>query len=276
MGTGEDTRGGARDHGRPMRVRLREGRSRLAGLSSYLGTLAIPVLIIVAVGHRAGLLDATSTYAAMALGFALAAASVIAALAAFVAIWRDGSRGTGTALRGLFIGLAILVMPAIGAWDVVTLPRLTDISTDPSNPPLFVAALRDRRPGDAPIVEPDTAEAALQRQAYPDIVPRHYPVSAARVYLEARNIVDQRGWRVLTDSAPSDDDPSGSIEAVAQTLVFGFRQDVAIRVVPEGDGTRVDMRSAARGGAHDLGSDAERVRHFFGDLDNALQGVTGS
>ncbi len=81
---------------------------------------------------------------------------------------------------------------------------------------------------------------------------------------------------MLADNPPSDDDPSGSIEAVAQTLVFGFRQDVAIRIVPDGDGTRVDMRSASRSAAHDLGSDAERVRHFLADLDNALQGVTGS
>ena len=257
-------------------MRPREERSRLAGWSSYLAALAIPVLIIAAVGHRVGLMDVTSTYAVMALGFTLAAVAVIAALGAFVAIWREGSRGTGTALRGLIVGLAILVMPALGAWDVVTLPRLTDVSTDIADPPRFVAALRARGPEDAPIVEPDAAAAALQRSAYPDIVPRHYPVSAARVYIEARTIVDQRGWKVLGDAAPSDADPSGSIEAVAQTLLFGFRQDVVIRIVPEGDGTRVDMRSAARGGAHDLGSDAERVRHFFADLDNALQGVTGS
>ncbi len=257
-------------------MRLREERSRLAGWSSYLAALSIPVLVIAAVGHRVGLMDVISTYSVMAVGFTLAAAAVIAALAAFVAIWRDGSRGLGTAIRGLIVGLLILVMPAYGAWNVVTLPRLTDVSTDPADPPHFVAALRDRGPQDAPIVDPDDAAAAVQRQAYPDIVPRHYPVSTARVYLEARNLVDQRGWRVLADIPPSDDDPSGSIEAVAQTLVFGFRQDVMIRVVPEGDGSRVDMRSASRSTAHDLGSDAERVRHFFADLDNALQGVTGS
>jgi hypothetical protein len=167
-------------------------------------------------------------------------------------------------------------MPAIGAWDVVTLPRLTDVSTDPSNPPPLLAAQRDRTSLDAPIVAPDANAAVMQRQAYPDIVPRHYPVSTARVYLEARTIVDQRGWRVLSDVPPSDTDPSGSIEAVAQTLIFGFRQDVAIRVTAEGDGTRVDMRSASRGSAHDLGSDAQRIRRFFSDLDAALQGVTGS
>jgi hypothetical protein len=62
---------------------------------------------------------------------------------------------------------------------------------------------------------------------------------------------------------------------VATTLVFAFRQDVVIRIVPDGDGTRVDMRSAARNAAHDLGSDADRVRRFFADLDNALEGVSG-
>ena len=259
-----------------MRGRITEHRSRLASWSAYLAGLSIPVLIIAAVGHRAGLMDVTSTYSVIAVGFLLAAAGVIAALVAFVAIWREGSRGVALALRGLVVGLAVLAMPAVGAWQVVTLPRLTDVSTDPSDPPEFVAALRDRAADDAVIAQPDAASAALQLQAYPDIVPRHYPVSTARVYLEARTLVDQRGWRVLSDVPPSDTDPSGSIEAVAQTLIFGFRQDVMIRVSAEGDGSRVDMRSASRGTAHDLGTDAERVRHFFADLDTALQGVNGS
>jgi uncharacterized protein (DUF1499 family) len=241
-----------------VRARILDQRSGIAGWSAYLAALSIPVLIIAAVGHRAGLMDVTSTYSVMAVGFLLAAAAVLGALIAFVGIWRDGSKGVARALAGLVLGLAVLV------------------STDPSNPPPLLAAQRDRTSLDAPIVAPDANAAVMQRQAYPDIVPRHYPVSTARVYLEARTIVDQRGWRVLSDVPPSDTDPSGSIEAVAQTLIFGFRQDVAIRVTAEGDGTRVDMRSASRGSAHDLGSDAQRIRRFFSDLDAALQGVTGS
>ncbi|MBN9011317.1 MAG: DUF1499 domain-containing protein [Rhizobiales bacterium] len=34
------------------------------------------------------------------------------------------------------------------------------------------------------------------------------------------------------------------------------------------------MRSAARNGAHDLGADAARIRDFFGDLDDSLQGIS--
>jgi len=258
-----------------MRVRLREGRSELASKSAYLAALSIPVLIIAAIGHRSNLIDATSTYGIIALGFSLAALAVVAALAAFVGIWRDGRMGIGAAVRGLVVGLAVLVMPALSAWDIVTEPRLTDISTDLADPPRFVEAVLDRGPADAAIVDPGAIEAALQAEAYPDIVPRHYPVSVARVYLEAKVIVDRRGWRVLAANEPSDQSPAGTIEAVAQTLIFAFRQDVIVRVAPDGDGSRVDMRSAARNAAHDLGADAARVRRFFADLDSALAGVSG-
>ncbi|MCR4282563.1 MAG: DUF1499 domain-containing protein [Bauldia sp.] len=259
-----------------MTIRLREARSRLAGWSAYFAWLSIPVLVVAAIGHRMGTLEATPTYAVIALGFCLAALAVIAALAAFAAIWRDGRKGAGSALRGLIVGLAVLVLPAIGAWKVVTYPRLDDISTDLVNPPPLTRAASDRGPSDAPIAAPGEDEIALQKEAYPDIVPRHYPVSTARVYQEAKAIVDARGWQLLRAEEPSEGEQAGAIEAVAVTTIFAFRQDVAIRVMPDGDGSLVDMRSAARNAAHDLGADAERVRRFFTDLDAALQGVSGT
>ncbi len=254
--------------------RVGERRSRLAPFSSRMAALSIPVLIIAAIGHRIGQLSATPTYAVMALGFSLAALAAITGLIAFAGIWRDGRKGTGAAMRGLVVGLIVLVLPAIGAWKLVTLPRLVDISTDPENPPLFERAPFDRASDDEAIVEPGEEEIAAQREAYPDIVSRHYPVSTARVYEEAKGLVERRRWRVLDSREPSETDETARIEAVATTLVFAFRQDVAIRIVPDGDGTLVDMRSAARNAAHDLGSDAERIRDFFVDLDAALQGVS--
>ncbi len=258
-----------------MTSRLGERRSRLAAFSSRLAGLSVPVLIIAAIGHRSGKIDATQTYVVMALGFSLAALAAIAALAAFVGVWRDGRKGAGAATRGLIIGLLVLVLPAVGVWKVVTLPRLADISTDPEDPPHFERAQLDRGPGDQAIADPSDQEIAAQQEAYPDIVSRHYPVSTARVYDEARTIVSQRGWRVLDARAPSQSDETGRIEAVATTLIFAFKQDVVIRIVPDGDGALVDMRSAARNGAHDLGFDAGRIRDFFTDLDSGLQGLSG-
>src|SRR5215470_10091187 len=103
-----------------MTFRLRERRTNLAVWSARLAVVSIPVLIIAAIGHRADLLDTAMTYGAMAVGF------TIAALAAFEAIWRDGRKGVRTALWGLFLGLLVLSMPAVGAFKVIAYPRLTD------------------------------------------------------------------------------------------------------------------------------------------------------
>ena len=64
-------------------------------------------------------------------------------------------------------------------------------------------------------------------------------------------------------------------EKPANPLVrFALPVDVALRLEADEDGTLVDMRSASRIGAHDLGDNAKRIRDFFADLDAALQGVT--
>ena len=257
-----------------MPVRLRERRSRLAVWALRFSLVAVPVLIIAAIGHRSGLMDATPTYATMAVGFSLAALGVIAAIAAFEGIWRDGRKGIGPALAGLLLGLAILVVPMVGAWKLITFPRLTDISTDLDDPPDYVLALINR-PADArPVTLPDDMDAELQRDAYPDIVPRHYPVGTARVFEDALAIVEASGWTMLGSQRPEEPENVGRIEAYDTTLLFGFRQDVVIRIVPDGEGALVDMRSAARNGAHDLGANAARIRGFFTALDASLQGIT--
>lgn len=240
-----------------------------------MATLAVPVLAVAALSHRFGLIDALSAYGSLALGFTLAALAVIAGLVAFWAIWTDGRRGMALALRGVVLGILLLVLPAIGAWKMMTYPRLTDISTDLRTPPAMPHAAADRGPLDARITLPDAEEAALQKEEYPDIVSRHYPVSTDRVFQAVKQIVDQRGWRQLYVQAPSESDDSGVIEAVAVTMIFAFPQDVAIRVVGDGDGALVDMRSAARHAAHDLGENADRIRAFLSDLDSALQGISG-
>lgn len=256
-----------------MTSRLRERRSRLAAWSSRFAIVAIPILIIAAIGHRIGKIDATATYGAMALGFSLAALAVVAALAAFEAIWRDGRKGFGAAMTGFVLGLAILAIPAIGAWKIVHYPRLVDISTNVDDPPQFFAAYTDRADTDIRIGRFSAEEVALLREAYPDIVPRYYPLDTVVVFGAVDAIVQRRRWNVLSQSPPDDAGASGHIEAVAQTLFFGFKQDVAIRVAPEGEGTLVDMRSVARNGTHDFGADAKRIREFLQALDNALQGL---
>jgi uncharacterized protein (DUF1499 family) len=255
--------------------RLRERRSSLAIWSSRLAVLSVPVLVIAAIGRRSELLSVAATYGAIALGFGIAALAVIAAIAAFEAIWRDGRKGGGPALSGLLIGLAVLSLPAVGAWKVLTYPELTDISTDTDDPPAFLQVLAARGPDARPLNPPSDDEIELQHEAYPDIVPRHYAVEPGRVFDAALAIVRDRGWPILDQRPPEGTNDAWNIETVASTPIFGFRQDVAVRIAADGDGSLVDMRSAARNGAHDLGANAARIRDFFTDLDAALQGTGG-
>src|SRR5258708_16317793 len=63
----------------------------------------------------------------------------------------------------------------------------------------------------------------------------------------------------------------GRIEAVARTPIMGFREYVSIRVTPDGDDSRVDIRSSSRYFESDLGSNAARVTRLIEDINTAAE-----
>ena len=67
------------------------------------------------------------------------------------------------------------------------------------------------------------------------------------------------GCTLLVAAVPSE----GRIEATDTSLLFGFKDDIVIRVVALGAGSRVDLRSASRVGRGDFGVNARRVRKFL-------------
>jgi hypothetical protein len=234
---------------------------------------AVPVLAAAAFAHRFSLIGTLAMFVSMAAGFVLAFAAVIAAAIALRAIWRDGRSGFGVAVFGLCLGLALLLIPAVGAWRIVMLPRIADVTTDTVDPPAFAFAGMDgaRHPS-----RPPPGDIAMQRAAYPDILPHRYPVGVIRVLEQARSLAALRGWHVLDEVAPVSADGTARIEAVAMTPLFANRNDVVIRIEPDGDGSRVDMRSASRYVRHDLGVNAARIRSFLAELDATLAGAIGT
>ena len=61
-------------------------------------------------------------------------------------------------------------------------------------------------------------------------------------------------------------EPSRTFEGVATSRIFGFQDDFAVRVRPDGSGSVVDMRSKSRDGKGDLGANAARIRSFLDEL----------
>ena len=82
-------------------------------------------------------------------------------------------------------------------------------------------------------------------------------------------LVNRRKWLVIDARAPQPPRNIGRIEAVARTPIMGFREDVSIRVTPDDEDSRVDIRSASRYFDTDLGSNTARVRKLIEDLNTA-------
>jgi uncharacterized protein (DUF1499 family) len=185
--------------------------------------------------------------------------AAVAALLGVIA----AARGFG--LRaGVIVGLvASAIFVATVARNVASpehrgAPRINDFTTDPADPPTFRAAttLPPNRGRDMTYPREYWPEqAACCDDLRPILLSRPAPDALKLVEEVARRMP---GWTVI-DVNPE----SGTLEAVAETQLFGFQDDVIVRVRPgEVAGSRVDVRSKSRDGKGDLGTNAERIRAF--------------
>ena len=157
--------------------------------------------------------------------------SILVGLAAFVAIWQNGSRGMGRVLLAFAIDALVLAYPAYLGLQYRKLPPIHDITTDPIDPPRFDALAR-LRSGDGanPAVYAGLYSAEQQRQAYPDIEPVELDTPVQRAYDVDAADRHRRKWLVIDERPPQPPRRIGHIEAVARTPIMGFREDVSIRV----------------------------------------------
>ena len=161
----------------------------------------------------------------------------------------------------VLLGAGLVVLPAIFLVKVATTPWIHDITTDFADPPALVAAA-SLRPAHADSIEyPGERVAAIQRVSYPDVSPRVLSEPAADAYARAVGRARSLGWQVVAERAGE-----STFEAVVTSALFGFRDDVVVRITPTDSGCRVDMRSASRVGDTDLGVNAQRITAFLAAL----------
>ncbi len=248
-----------------------EPMSRLATWSQRHALFALAVALLSIVVLRSGLLEVVPALTTFAAALVFAMMAVLFALLSFIPIWRHGRSGLGRALVGLLLGLALLAYPGYLAYRGSKLPPISDITTDFEHPPQFdlLARLRPRGRNDYP----GEKTAALQREAYPDIVPLEEDAAPAVAYRAALAVVTKRKWLIVDERAPGPR-RDGVIEAVARTLIMGFRDDVVVRVSADDTGSRIDVRSASRYGVSDFGTNAARVRALLSDIDDAASEPT--
>lgn len=226
-------------------------RLPLTGL--LLGLVSLGAVLVAGIGYRqgwwhflTGLQIAESAVYAAALG-------LVISLVGLVRLRRQ-RRAVATGLLGVLLALPVLVMALQWEYATRAYPPINDISTDTVDPPEFWDMPN-------PMAYPGEAVAQHQRAAYPELAPLTLQQLPAEVFDVALQLVQARGWSVVASDAEE-----GRIEAVATSRLFGFADEVSIRIVPEGSGSRVDMRSRSRLGKIDRGTNARRIRDWLADL----------
>jgi uncharacterized protein (DUF1499 family) len=191
--------------------------------------------------------------------YAGAGVAVIAVLAAFSAILNRRTGAGAVSVLTLIGALLVVWVPYSNRVALQASPRLSDITTDMRNPPLFEKTKLLRRATKARnTLDYDEEKAEVQRKHYPDIKPVILPVPPGEAFERCLAAVKRFGWTIVTA-----DKLIGKIEAHETSLFFGFVDDVSIRILTEGSGSRVDIRSSSRVGRRDAAKNANRVRRLI-------------
>jgi uncharacterized protein (DUF1499 family) len=234
---------------------------RLARIAFILATVGAMIVAVSGPLHRFLGLDIEAAIAVFRYGFYLTVAGIALGLATIVpARPGDRRRGSVAAFLAIVIGGAGAWVPLHWFLHAQQRPAISDITTDPATPPPLVATAQLRRGSTNPPTYPKE-NAPLQKAAFPDIEPALLAVPPAEAFKRVERVATALGWEIVA-RVPAE----GRLEAVVTSPWFGFRDDVVVRVRPQGTGSRVDIRSKSRNGEADLGGNVDRVRTFLSRL----------
>jgi len=190
--------------------------------------------------------------------YAAVAAALLSLSGTVVCRPGNGKRGLLIAFWGILISAPVIGVPISWRNTARTVPAIHDITTDVINPPQFVEILPLRADASNSVQYGGATIAAKQQAAYPDIQPVILNNAPAMTFDAALNAARHLGWKIVAT-----DPGQGRIEASDTTFWFGFTDDIVIRIVPMGSGSRLDIRSVSRVGRSDVGTNAARIRSFM-------------
>ena len=202
----------------------------------------------------------------MLLGVGTVLAVVVFFLGVIAAIYCM-SKKLQAEFRAIITGvlISVVMLGAMGSqfMAATSVPAIHNISTDTQAPPAFdkLIAIREAEEGTNPHEYDAEALAELQKQAYPQVKPLISALSPADMLGQVAQLLEDMGMEVVNSDAQA-----GRVEATDTTFWFGFKDDVVVRVRPEGSGCVVDIRSVSRVGQSDLGKNAARISEILAAL----------
>jgi hypothetical protein len=238
-------------------------------VSGWLLLAALVLLALSPMGYRAGILAQNAAIDGFALGMAAALLGVIAGLiGAVLALARRSSAflspAAYAAMSGILLGGTVwwTVLPG---WNA---PAIHDVTTSPRDPPRFEALRQPHYAGHpySSYRQYDEQSGNRVSSAYADLRTLLFDRALHQVFDAALAAARDLGWTIAAAERPL-----GRIEATDTATIFGFRDDIVIRVrLNESGYVVVDIRSASRASGGDFGRNAARIRDFTRALDNRL------
>jgi hypothetical protein len=248
-------------------------RFQLLAARAAFGALVLAVLTgagaVIAVRTGAATIKSGETLMIPATALGLLAL-IAAALWLRSAIARNMGDGKRIGMIALVGSLAFLWPPLSYVYAGFTALPIHDITSDPEDPPQFVALARihpanDRTfDGQRKIAykgEDVTVSYAIHDK-YLALTRPHagLAISPQKVYWRSFETAKRLGWTIV-DASEKD----LRIEATDRSFWFGRIFDIVIRVRPAGTiGGRVDIRAQSREDAIDHGANAARLKAFLG------------
>ena len=234
---------------------------RLVVIGMLVALASAAAMVLSGIGYRLDLYHFRVGFTILRWAFWFALAGAVLSVAGLVIAGGRPRTTLVAALIGTVVGFAAAYIPWSWKQTADALPYIHDISTDTANPPEFVAAARLRKPGDHPVIYDGKEVADLQQKAYPDLATLTTRASSEKVFEAAKAAIASMGMQ-LVDADPA----QGRIEANQASLLYGFTDDMVVRIAAGADGTKVDVRSKSRVGRSDLGQNAKRIQVFLAKL----------
>ncbi len=242
-------------------------KSRLAGWGFRLSVISAHIVVFTVLLHRFAGQATPVSLNLLQIGFIGAFAALILSIMAAVQIWNQLLSGFGKAVTGLVLSALVLAWPLFHLPFYLISDKYFDVTTDIKTPPAFEMLLKQRSFGANPV------KFELIGEFDDDVTPLRVNKSAQDVFDLARQLVLKRQWEVVSARAPSVNRGVGVIEAVALSQILQAPDDIVIRVVQKGGISVLDIRSAARYGAYDIGRNEDRILEFLSDILTQNAGV---
>lgn len=227
---------------------------KLLKILAIVALLGFPVAVI---GFRLGLFPFLTSFSMMG------ATAILAATVFFIGMVVSFVKRSDTeAAKSARTAAMIALLPVIGlgsqAISGSSVPSIHNISTDTVNPPAFDKVVALRTDEHNSLVYDTAALADLQNAAYPNVKTLTTELPEQEAHARAKAVIESMGLELVNSDAGK-----GIIEATETTAIWGFKDDMVVRITALDGKTAVDVRSVSRIGRSDLGANAKRIEKFL-------------